>query len=207
MAGASLLLWANHRRRLTYSIQESKSQSITLHDDCPWIFARVLQYVYYGRYSKAPKGRAEPEMTPSVAEIVRGGCRGDWTRISKQGDPIMILRSEIRHNTANIAVYLLADKYCMTSLKEHAVYEMSLVMNCKELVDMAKDHLEHMSGLLKEWFACRIGEEYTKLSAEEDEDARTIKGWLAADPKLCFMVMEVMHGQLRAHYEDEDDEA
>lgn len=130
-----------------------------MHDDCPWIFARVIQYIYYGNYTLYHS--AWEDMTPSVADVVRGGCRDTWMQVLHQGDPIMKVRSEIQYNTANIAVYLLADKYCMTALKEYAV-SMMLGMSCKDLVDTAKDHLEHMSGLLKEWFACRIGDRVQK---------------------------------------------
>lgn len=67
----------------------------------------------------------------------------------------------------------------------------------------ARGNLESMSGPLKKWFADCIGDEYAKDSAELDEDAKIIQGWLAGDPKLCFMVMEKMHERLKAfYYED-----
>ncbi|KAK5100738.1 hypothetical protein LTR70_001361 [Exophiala xenobiotica] len=190
--------------------KENKDQSITLHDDSPWIFARVLQYVYYGRYTADPQWGSEVEMTPSVAEIVRGGCRGDWTEVSKQGDPVMEARSKIRDVTANIAMYLLADKYCMTELQSQVIrclWNAERGMYLKDFIDVGKDHHENMSGLLKDWFAGCVGNKYAKVLAEENENAKTVKGWLAADSNLCFMVMEHMHERLRAHRGYEDDDA
>lgn len=92
-------------------------------------------------------------MTPSVAEAVRGGFRDNWTQVARQGDPIVEARAEIRDITVNIAVFLLADKYCMDELRAEVVERLERARRSKygkELVDVGKDHLEDMSGMLKE---------------------------------------------------------
>lgn len=176
-----------------------------MQDDSPWIFARVLQYIYYNQFTGDPDFGTF--MALSLTDIVRGGHRNNGAQVSIQDDPIMKVRREIRENTANIAVFLLADKYCMEMLEEHTICRLSCPeMSCKDLVDVAKDHIKHSSELLKDWFAERIEYAYKGVSAEEDENAKIIQGWLAADPKLCFMVMEHWHARLRLDEDDDDDD-
>ncbi|KAK5943304.1 hypothetical protein PMZ80_004311 [Knufia obscura] len=180
--------------------KEGQERSINLHDDESWIFARLLQYVYYDTcccIAKEPIhscARADHH-GPSLFQIIEGGRSANESKESVIDDPVMYYRSQIQGNAMHLLVYLLADKYCMPNLKERAIYSLSLD-TCKNLVDVFQEHLHLVGGQLKTRLAVLISTSYNEISMEVDTSAKTIKDWLLADSELCLMVMDLLNSRI-----------
>lgn len=97
-----------------------------------------------------------------------------------------------------LALYYMADKYCIDTLQllalEH-IHEFFKDILLSELAEMVRDHLPDLEALdlkLKKEVAFGIAECYgdMRMAKEGDEDAAMITQLLDADSSLCFMVMD-----------------
>lgn len=172
--------------------KESKERQITIHDDNPAMFARLLQFLYHGSYTYYPtetsgtRSALGPRVyQPTVEDLL--ACETN---------------RDVHYEIANITlgdyaqtdldVYELADKYDIPSLSAFALKR--CVSNSPHVVfltDMFAGYYPDRTSQdpnLGKVIALLIAKNYDFLKSLKDEWDDGIGKWLMVDSELRYMV-------------------
>lgn len=96
---------------LTYSVQESQSKSVTLHDDDPDYIARLILWFYYESYPLDDNERRD--WTPTVTEMMAAGAQQNGNPLANTQPAPQLGYYHHKRETMkpHFAMYLIADKY------------------------------------------------------------------------------------------------
>lgn len=187
-------------------MQESDDRSVELHDDDPWIFARILQFAY----------TREVSCTTSFYSCAIGRNRADnsQTRVSIHSLMIKCEQSEAEAKAAvydsprhalelDIEIHVLAKKYGFTQLVQSMLKKMRFYIENDEPGDRSEDYLEllwvknrleldrldlELKKTIVDGVACR----YSRLTSSDDEDDARFLQWVHGDLEFLALLLPAL---------------
>lgn len=181
------------------SWKENGENTVTLHDDKPFVFARVLQFIYHGEYTYTLGVTTARHRTGTITDLRD-------LLISGEDDSLYPNERDEDYekplDVLNLEVYDLADKYGIPTLKEFSLRK--LVENATDSfyeVDLRSLFAEHYPDRmghdqsLKHAFAKCVARIFDRIRSDEHEWREGIGKWIRNDFELCTMVMEQLRHQ------------
>lgn len=180
--------------------QESKECSVTLRDDDPWAFARLVQFMYYGNYQLGLD--YENRKLASIDKLLESGSDHQ-----SYGADRSLRRSQLHQcETAifHLQVYDLADKYDIPGLRLTCTSNLGL--------DSASSHA--ISAIFSQYYPDRMNlDENLKVAMakftahrfeyvqdDPDEWENGVGRWMTDDWDFCVAVMEQLAKRYPSSY-------
>lgn len=175
----------------TNAWKESKDLEITLHDDNPFGFARLLQFVYYGHYLyDADDTREDYWGNRELISIVdlMSGARHDSNDVDQKQDQSLTKLSR------DLEVYELADKYGMSGLKAYALRRCVSNYQCGSSLSSSflayyPDRMNQDPELKKVVAIC-MASSISEIRLHQHEWENGAGKWMKEDFELCTMVID-----------------
>lgn len=176
---------------------QTGDKTINLEKDDPYVFAHLLQYLYYGKYNVDPSinvkrdGIVNAELGgASVSKLISAGRRLYATENNTEEATIY---PKIDMSAVHIEVYLLAEKYripelCQMSLE---LFGKQKIFTCKQLANAVNGNIGRANIELKTKIAYFVGEVFQEVVQSQDEAAKEVLQWLQ-DKYFCFGVIRSM---------------
>lgn len=205
--------YLSHNCHVLHVSQVDRKNRIKLEDDCPIVFARCIQYLYFGEYDyDAHDGREGSHMIQTSEHT---GLR--YLLTSK---PICLSPAEVgndeppeqeeghaatgaeSYTEIDISMYMLADKYEIPSLRQHTLDRLEQQMNY-ESMDYGgifkSGHLFFrdfcdLDERLRKMLAQYISKHYKMIRTENGAEERKVRTWLIEDEDLALMVLDRLVG-------------
>lgn len=192
--------------------QEGTTRCITIHDDDPLIFARVIQYLYSSNYQTMNDGSPYAYYTQGTATL----SLSLETIMANYKDDSAFTVAEIEdRDRADLKIdcmmVILADKYAMPHLMKVAAekftyyhdlpgYDLRRKQNfwlCHQLI--GEDRIANHE-VLQDVFAKIAGEHFVDL------DDGYLREWCQKDPKLGYKILQYMGAMLSEAQQALEDE-
>ncbi|KAK5076941.1 hypothetical protein LTR64_005579 [Lithohypha guttulata] len=216
----------NHTWRVDSSLLAEKSQcwsdiidckdwddgdkTIVLTNDDPYIFARLIQYLYYAKYQARSDINVKRD---TIANLELGGASvlkiiTSGRRLYAQENNTEEVIFHPKSDTAfiNIEVHLLAEKYRMSTLVEMSgrAFACQSINSCKDLVNAMNGNFGKATPVLRENIARFVGRLFKEVMECKDEAAKTVHEWLWGDRQFSMLVMKSMSAHIDQTKREED---
>lgn len=178
--------------------KESSERIVMLHDDQVHAFARLLQFVYHGRYcyqSDSGTGTRKEKIT-TIDDLLASGVK---QLTSAEALQVASAKRDFIMPAVDLEVYTLADKYDIPSLKtlslQRCVLNSCLTCGITSLFAAHYPNRANQDPELKEAIADFIATKFHLIRHNEKEWTNGVERWLKEDFELCRMVMDRLSEQ------------